>query len=77
MTGIIKKGLVQDNCFTEVLPGFMRGWIPANWRLLNGSAANRPHPFFMASALISFGISSMAYRSAVRGMAFLWCITKE
>ncbi len=33
------------------------------------------HPLFMASAFISFGISSIAYRNAVRGITALFRIT--
>lgn len=35
-----------------------------------------PHPFRIASAFSSFGISSIAYRSAVRGITALCSITK-
>jgi len=62
----------------------MNGWSALNTGTGSGFAGeynalctkNPDYPsFFIASALRFFGISSIAYRSAVRGISFLCFIT--
>lgn len=68
--------IVLDEEYERMVCPEYRYGLRVRWRVQSSVHENPDYPsFFIASALRFFGISSIAYRSAVRGISFLCFIT--